>query len=217
MIGSSNQTFSLDFKSWSELSHFIFDGSKTEFKKMNEIENLLDSMRIAIDNEKFYQSENFLAMQEQIKSLEEKNKRLSMEIEKLTKEKNLHQKQFIDCHNRLNESNDLVRKLENSMNPEHTKGIEKIDDEVSVDLELLNQLDGLTTEECINHYQFDDSSLTSEELSDPGYHIENKGNGEWSVGNKIPLFISCALENNEYLSYVFKIPTFFAYSLFLYL
>ena len=167
---------------------------------MDEIENLLDSMRIAIDNEKFYQSENYLAMQEQIKSLEENNRRLSMEIERLTKEKNLHQKQFIDCHNRLNVSNDLVRKLENSMNPEHSKGIEKIDDEICVDLDLLNQLDGLKTEDCLMHYQFDDSSLTSDELGAPGYHIENKGNGEWSVGNKIPIFISSALENNQYLS-----------------
>ena len=43
---------------------------------MDEIENLLNSMRIAIQNEKFYQSENYLAMQEQIKSLEEQNRRL---------------------------------------------------------------------------------------------------------------------------------------------
>ena len=57
---------------------------------MDEIENLLEeslfkmnSMRIAIQNEKFYQSENYLAMQEQIKSLEEKNRRLLMENERL--------------------------------------------------------------------------------------------------------------------------------------
>ena len=50
---------------------------------MDEIENLLDSMRIAIQNEKFYQSENYLAMQEQIKSLEEKNNRLLMDNERL--------------------------------------------------------------------------------------------------------------------------------------
>ena len=50
---------------------------------MDEIENLLDSMRIAIQNEKFYQSENYLAMQEQIKSLEEKNSRLLMDNERL--------------------------------------------------------------------------------------------------------------------------------------
>ena len=40
-------------------------------------------MRIAIQNEKFYQSENYLAMQEQIKSLEEKNSRLLMDNERL--------------------------------------------------------------------------------------------------------------------------------------
>jgi len=50
---------------------------------MDEIENLLDSMRIAIQNEKFYHSENYLAMQEQIKSLEEKNRWLLMDNERL--------------------------------------------------------------------------------------------------------------------------------------
>ena len=57
---------------------------------MDEIENLLEeslfkmnSMRIAIQNEKFYQSENYLAMQEQIKTLEENNRRLLMENKRL--------------------------------------------------------------------------------------------------------------------------------------
>ena len=50
---------------------------------MDEIENLLDSMRIAIQNEKFYRSGNNLAMQKRIKSLEEKINRLLMDNERL--------------------------------------------------------------------------------------------------------------------------------------
>ena len=47
------------------------------------VENLLDSMRIAIQNEKFYRSGNNLAMQKRIKSLEEKINRLLMDNERL--------------------------------------------------------------------------------------------------------------------------------------
>ena len=50
---------------------------------MDEIENLLDSMKIAIQNEKFYRSGNNLAMQKRIKSLEEKINRLLMDNERL--------------------------------------------------------------------------------------------------------------------------------------
>ena len=73
---------------------------------MDEIKSLLNSMQLAVDER-----------EKHIKSLEEKNKRLSIEIERMVKEKNIHQNQFIECHKRLNDSNDLVRKLENIINP----------------------------------------------------------------------------------------------------
>lgn len=73
---------------------------------MDEIKSLLNSMQLAVDER-----------EKHIKSLEEKNKRLSMENERMVKEKNIHQNQFIECHKRLNDSNDLVRKLENIINP----------------------------------------------------------------------------------------------------
>jgi len=89
---------------------------------MDEIQALLNSMKLAVDEREHY-----------IKSLEETNKRLSIENERMVKEKNIQQNQFIECQ-RLIDSNDLVRKLENIINPELDKNSDNLDDDFPDDL-----------------------------------------------------------------------------------
>ena len=92
---------------------------------MDELHALLNSMKLAADEREQY-----------IKSLEEKNKRLSIENERMVKEKNIQQNQFIECHQRLNHSNDLVRRLENIINPELDRNSDVLDDDFPDDLSI---------------------------------------------------------------------------------
>ena len=97
------------------------------------MEKALQSVREAhqaeLDNERYYQHQNYLAMQEQIKSLEEKNKKLSSENEsmkltvqhshetqtklnvaqrtlnRLTLGWNSYQEEYLKCKLQLHESN----------------------------------------------------------------------------------------------------------------
>ena len=113
----------------------------------------------------------------------------------MIKEKNLHQKQFIDCHKKLNASNDLVKKLENIIHPDHSKRIEKkLDDEVAkrTAMKYSYETDSLASDdEADSLHGIADLRSSSDESCDSDYTIE-RTSWDWP-------------RQTEHLSYVFKI------------
>ena len=110
------------------------------------LKSVRDAHKQELDNERYYQHQNYLAMQEQIKSLEEKNKQLSREkvsiSDELQRKLNVTQRslnqmtlaakyghdRILECQRQSIESNNRLRKSQ-----EQIKSLEEKNKKLSKD------------------------------------------------------------------------------------